>query len=269
MTTIGLPTERSLSSYVRLLASLPLDLTYDLSRMESQVHVTLPPALGGVSANLRLAGIISGSMRIRIQELEGGGLRAVLTGLEVSVGRIRLPLGGPLRLFHLVTLALEEASPAAVDPSTGQFEPLTAVLRVRSPHILARAMGGTRLSLSLTERLGLADWSLHGSGVGRIDGGFLKGTIFTFSHAKPPPPPPPPPKYCVYQVVGHSSGQFPDIICVTCPGTGRCQGDDQTAFNATVRDPSGATHSVQLKNQHGDHLCHDCPSDESKGYTII
>lgn len=40
-----------------LQTQMPLDLEYDLSRMVSQVRLTLPPHLGGVSTRLGLPGI--------------------------------------------------------------------------------------------------------------------------------------------------------------------------------------------------------------------
>lgn len=274
-----------------LQAKMPLDLEYDLSRMISRVRLTLPAHLGGASSHLPLPGI-GGVLKLRIEEADEGGFQAVLMRLEVTLGRVALPLGGGREssgVFNLVRLQLADGPlpVAKVDHETGQIGALDAVLEAKAPNILAAAMGGSRLSLSLTEKLDLRDLSLHGSGVGAIESGLLKGGIFTFSHTKPPPtpptptptpeppPPPPPPAttYCVYVVARGFHGLTPplgtgDTLCANCPPGGTCPGTDASDFTITVTDAAGTT-SEGMVRRIGGAACGGCPEEGKTGYTIV
>jgi hypothetical protein len=282
------------SSTTLLQRSMPLYLEYDLSRMVSQVRVTFPRHLGGVSAHLALPGI-GGALKLRIEEADESGLQAVLMGLDVTLGRVALPLGRDheaTSIFNLVKLQLAEDRPhpvARVDHKTGQMGTLEAVIEAKSPNLLAAAVGGSRLALSLTEKLNLSDLSLHGSGVGAIESGLLKGGIFTFSHSKPPPtppptptptptpPPPPPPAapttYCVYTVIRGFQGLTPplgvgDVLCANCPPSGTCPGSDASDFEARVTDAAGRISTGSLRRV-GGRSCGGCPDDGKTGYTIV
>lgn len=272
--------QASQGSRIPLRSRLPLQLTYDLSRMQSKVRITLPQRFGGVSANLPLPGI-GGTMALNVHEGTCSSFQVTLTTLDVSLGRIALPGkgGAPLRMVKL-QLANDAPLPmAAIDTETGEVKTLEAVLEALSPRLLAKGIGGTRLRLSLTERLDLGNLSLHGSGVGAIEGGMLKGGIFTFSHTKPPPPPPQPPPppattWCLYNVIrgfpglGLGTG---DLLCVDCPPSGACPGSDSSDFTAAIVQtaPGGRQAEGMLRREIGRAACGACPPEGKKGYRFV